>query len=173
MSIDDLKNSIRDIHDFPHKGIIFKDITPVLQDKELFKYSIGLLVEKVKEINPDFICGIESRGFIFGSTVALELNKGFVPVRKPGKLPYDTFKMKYELEYGSNILEIHKDAFFKEARVVIIDDLLATGGTAKASAKLVEACGAIVVQILFLIELSFLKGREALKGYLTDTILRY
>lgn len=173
MQIEKLKQSIRDIPDFPQKGIIFKDITPVLQDKDLFRVSLELLAERVLKVDPDYICGVESRGFIFGAALANMLGLGFIPVRKPGKLPYDTFKKEYSLEYGTNVLEIHKDAFHQNAKVVLIDDLLATGGTAKAAAWLIEKCNARVEMILFLIELSFLNGRSELSGYKTDTIITY
>ena len=173
MDISTLKNAIRDVPDFPKKGILFKDITPVLQDKNIFSYCIDLLAEKVKSVNPDFICGTESRGFIFGSAIAYKTGLGFIPVRKPGKLPADTYSKEYELEYGSNILEIHKDAFPVNSNVVIIDDLLATGGTAKASSELVEMCGARVASILFLVELTFLHGRDVLKNYPVESIISF
>jgi len=173
MSVEKIKSAIRDIPDFPKKGIIFKDITPVLQDRYLLKASVEELSNNVSDLKPDFICGIESRGFIFGSAIAFKLGIGFVPVRKPGKLPYEKYSVSYELEYGSNTLEIHKDSFFKNAKVVIIDDLLATGGTAKASAELVEKCGAKVSGFLFLVELSFLKGRDVLKNYPTEAIISF
>ena len=173
MSIAKIKSAIRDIQDFPKKGIVFKDITPVLQDKELFKNSIDILSEQCRDWQPNYICGIESRGFIFGAAIANKLGMGFVPIRKPGKLPYDTFEKEYDLEYGSNRLEIHKDSFHKKARVVIIDDLLATGGTAKASAELVELCNAEVVGILFLVELSFLSGDKAISKYSIKSIIKY
>jgi len=173
MSLSKITDSIRDIPDFPKKGIIFKDITPVLQEKELLKSSIDILSEKCATWKPDYICGIESRGFIFGAAVAYKLNIGFVPIRKPGKLPYVTYEKKYDLEYGSNILEIHKDSFQEKSRVVIIDDLLATGGTAKASIELVEMCNAEVVGILFLVELLFLNGHKKLNQYPLESIIKY
>ncbi len=173
MSISKIKSCIRDIPDFPKKGIIFKDITPVLQDSTLFKSSIEILTEKCIAWNPDYICGIESRGFIFGAAIANKLGIGFVPVRKPGKLPYDTYEKEYDLEYGSNKLEIHKDSFHEKAKVVIIDDLLATGGTAKASLELVELCNADVTGILFLVELSFLEGRKKIIQYPIESIIKY
>ncbi len=173
MPISKIKACIRDIPDFPKKGIIFKDITPVLQDSTLFKSSIEILTEKCIVWNPDYICGIESRGFIFGAAIANKLGIGFVPVRKPGKLPYDTYEKEYDLEYGSNKLEIHKDSFHEKAKVVIIDDLLATGGTAKASLELVELCNAVVTGILFLVELSFLEGRKKITQYPIESIIKY
>ncbi|KAA3617447.1 MAG: adenine phosphoribosyltransferase [Calditrichaeota bacterium] len=173
MSIENIKSSIRNIPDFPKKGINFKDITPVLQDSDLLKDSIDILAEKCISWKPDFLCGIESRGFIFGSALAYKLDIGFVPVRKPGKLPYDTYKINYDLEYGSNSLEIHKDSFFSGAKVVIVDDLLATGGTAKASVELVKMCKAEIAGILFLVELSFLEGRRGLSSYPIESIIKY
>ena len=173
MSISKIKSSIRDILDFPKKGIVFKDITPVLQDKDLFSGSIEIMAQKCIAWHPDYICGIESRGFIFGAAVAYKLGIGFVPIRKPGKLPYNTFVKEYDLEYGSNTLEIHKNSFHKRAKVVIIDDLLATGGTAKASAELVELCNAEVAGILFLVELSFLSGHENIGKYHIESIIKY
>jgi adenine phosphoribosyltransferase len=173
MDINIIKKTIRDIPDFPQKGILFKDITPVLQDKNVFSYCIDLLAEKVKSVEAEYICGMESRGFIFGAALAYKTGHGFVPIRKPGKLPADVFRKEYSLEYGSNILEIHKDAFPAGARVLIIDDLLATGGTAKASAELVEMCHAKVASFLFLVELTFLNGRGALKNYPVESIISF
>ena len=173
MDITTLHNAIRDIPDFPKKGIIFKDITPVLQDKNVFNYCIDLLAEKTNKSEIDYICGIESRGFIFGAALAYKLGLGFIPIRKPGKLPAETYSREYELEYGTNILEIHQDALPAAARVIIIDDLLATGGTAKASAELIEMCKAKVASLLFLVELKFLDGRGALKNYPVESIISY
>lgn len=173
MDINTVKKAIRDIPDFPQKGILFKDITPVLQDNDVFSYCIDLLAEKVQSVKADFICGVESRGFIFGAAIAYKMGIGFVPVRKPGKLPADVYRKEYELEYGSNILEIHKDAFPANSTVVIIDDLLATGGTAKASAELVEMCNVKIASILFLVELTFLKGRDVLKNYPVESIISF
>ena len=173
MSINKLKAAIRDIPDFPQKGIIFKDITPILHDSTLFKNSIDILAQKIADLEFDFICGVESRGFIFGSALAMKLNVGFIPIRKPGKLPAETFSVSYELEYGSNILEIHKDSLHGGSKVIIVDDLHATGGTAKASVQLIEKCKASVESLIFLVELSFLKGREKLKDYRVDSIISY
>jgi len=173
MDINTLKNTIRDIPDFPKKGILFKDITPLLQDKDVFSYCIDLLAEKVVSTEADFICGTESRGFIFGAALAYKTGLGFVPVRKPGKLPAEVYRKEYDLEYGSNILEIHKDAFPGNSKVVLIDDLLATGGTAKASVELIEMCGANVASVLFLVELTFLKGRDVLKNYPVESIIAF
>jgi len=173
MDINTIKNTIRDIADFPQKGILFKDITPVLQDKEVFGYCIDLLAEKVISAKADYVCGAESRGFIFAAAVAYKTGLGFVPIRKPGKLPAEVYSKSYTLEYGTNILEIHKDAFPARARVVVMDDLLATGGTAQASAELVEMCNAKVASILFLVELTFLKGRQVLQNYPVESIISF
>ncbi len=169
----DLRLIVRDIPDFPKKGIIFKDITPILKDPKAFRYAIDAMVDMLKDKKIDYIVGIESRGFIFSPTLAYKLNAGFVPVRKKGKLPYETHQMGYTLEYGEAILEIHQDAFPKGVRVALVDDLLATGGTALAAAKLVEKCGAKVEKIVFLIELLFLNGRAKLKGYDMGSVLQY
>jgi len=164
---------IRDIPDFPKKGIIFKDITPLLQNADAFKQSIDQLTQIASKLNIDAVVGTESRGFIFATPVALNLNVGFVPVRKPGKLPHETIKETYSLEYGTDSLEIHRDAFQKGDRVLIIDDLLATGGTIKATAKLVEAVGAEVAGLCFVIELAFLKGKDKLTGYNVNSLISY
>jgi adenine phosphoribosyltransferase len=168
-----LKKSIRDIPDFPKKGIIFKDITPLLQNPKTFSESVDKLYHKFKNANIDVVVSIESRGFILGAVVAYQLQAGFVPVRKKGKLPYETHSVTYELEYGTDTLEIHRDAIKKGQRVLIIDDLLATGGTAQAVAQLVERMNGSVVGIAFLIELTFLKGREKLKGYPLHVLIQY
>ncbi len=168
-----IRKAVRDIPDFPKKGILFKDITPVLKDSKLFRNVIDIMVKNLAKKKIDYIVGIESRGFIFSPTLAYILKAGFVPVRKEGKLPHVTKKVAYALEYGEAVLEIHKDAVSKGARVAIIDDLLATGGTALAAAKLVECLGAKVVNISFLIELDFLKGREKLSKYDVSSIIRY
>src|SRR5574344_65818 len=161
----DIKSLIRVIEDYPEKGISFKDITTLLKDKDGFRKTIDLLEEKLEDYEFDYIAGIESRDIIFGAPLSDRLNKGFIPIRKPGKLPAEIEKMSYELEYGTNELEIHKDALNEGDRVVIIDDLIATGGSAKAAAKLVESIGGEVVCFEFLIELTALKGREMLDGY--------
>ncbi|MGA1193915.1 MAG: adenine phosphoribosyltransferase [Kiritimatiellia bacterium] len=163
--LDHVRKAIRDIPDFPQPGIIFKDITPVLKEPALFDEVVKLFAERVKALRVDKIAVIESRGFIFGAPVAHELGLGLVPVRKKGKLPYHTIEESYALEYGTATLEVHEDAFEKGERIVIIDDLLATGGTALASAKLVERLGAHVAEFLFLVELGFLDGRKKLSGY--------
>jgi adenine phosphoribosyltransferase len=168
-----VKALIRDIPDFPTQGIMFRDITPVLQDPSAFKQVICSMVDCVRPMKPDVIVGIESRGFILGAPVALELGEGFVPVRKAGKLPSETVKIEYALEYGTSAVEMHRDAIEPGMRAVIVDDLLATGGTAKAAAQLVEELGGKVAGISFLIELSFLNGRKQLQGYDVCTIVTY
>jgi adenine phosphoribosyltransferase len=169
----DLTKYIRDVPDFPKKGILFKDITTLLKDKEAFRESIRLLAEHFRSRKVDIILGIESRGFIFGAALAYELGTGLVLVRKPGKLPAATEKVEYQLEYGNDSLEIHRDALHAGQNVLIIDDLLATGGTSAAVAQLVEALDARVTGFGFVIELTFLKGREKLKGYDVHTLIRY
>ena len=169
----ELKNKIRIIEDFPKAGISFKDVTTVLQDKEALKYTIDAFVEYLKDKNIDIIVGPEARGFLFGTPVAYALGAGFVPVRKKGKLPYDTISVKYDLEYGSDELEIHKDAIKPGQRVAVIDDLLATGGTIGAVAKLVEQVGGEVVSVNFLVELTDLKGRDKLEGYDVMSLVEY
>jgi len=167
-----LKGYIRDIPDFPKKGIIFKDITPLLQDKAAFKNAIKTIVSRYKNTKIDAVVGMESRGFIFASAVAYGLNVGFVPVRKKGKLPYKTKRASYELEYGSDSIEIHTDAIKKGQKVLIVDDLIATGGTTSAVISLIESLGGEIVGIEFLIELLFLKGRERIK-YPINSIIKY
>ena len=159
-----LNKVIRTIPDFPKKGIMFKDITTLLNDSEAFKELIDFLKERYKDKNIDFVAGIESRGFIFGSALAYALNAGFVPVRKKGKLPYKTISEKYALEYGFDEVEIHIDAFrdVKNPKVLLIDDLIATGGTAEAAVKLIKKVGAEIVEACFIIELEFLNGRDKL-----------
>lgn len=169
----DLKSKIRVIEDYPTEGISFKDITTLLRDKDAFKETIDQLEEKLKDYEFDYIAGIESRGLIFGAPLADRLSKGFIPIRKPGKLPGEIEKVSYELEYGSNELEMHKDAVEEGERVVILDDLIATGGSAKAAAKLVEAVGGKVVCFEFLIELTGLKGRDYLKDYDVISLIKY
>lgn len=168
-----MKQLIRDIPDFPAPGVIFRDITPVLQNPVAFREVIASQVDCVRDMRPDVIVGVESRGFIIGAPVALELGVGFVPVRKAGKLPADKIRAEYELEYGTNVVEIHRDAIEPGNRVVILDDLLATGGTSKAAIQLVEELGGEVAGLSFLIELTFLNGREALNGYNVCTAVRY
>ena len=168
-----LKDYIADIPDFPSKGILFRDVTPLLADGKAYKEAISLLDEFAKSVNADLIVGPESRGFIFGCPVAVDLNIGFAPVRKPGKLPRETICEKYELEYGTNELYMHVDAVKKGQKVVIIDDLLATGGTVGATCKMIEKLGGEVVGCAFLIELEALKGRDTLKDYNVYSILKY
>ena len=163
--MNDLKSSIRDIPGFPKEGVIFKDITTLLKDKNKFKQTVDLFAEKFKDKKIDIILSVEARGFIFGAALAYKLGAGLVPVRKKGKLPFKTHSVTYELEYGKDTLEIHQDAFKKGANVLIVDDLLATGGTCKAVVELVEKMGGKIVGLAFLIELTALKGREKLKGY--------
>lgn len=163
--LDQLKAAIRDVPDFPKEGIIFKDITPILADPALFRAAINVFVERHMAKGIEKIAAVDARGFIFGGAVARELGLGFVPIRKKGKLPYETIEETYDLEYGSATVAVHVDAFEKGEKVLLIDDLLATGGTAAAAAKLIEAAGGQVAEIDFLIELSFLSGREKLGGY--------
>ena len=169
----DLKKYIRDVPDFPEPGIIFKDITPLLGDAKAFDHTIAKLVERYKDADIDIIVPIESRGFLFGAPLARELGKGIVPVRKPGKLPAETLSTDYELEYGSNTMEIHADGVKKGQKVLIIDDLLATGGTLGASARLVEMAGGVVTEIGVIIELTFLDGRKNLAGYDIYSMIQY
>ena len=153
---------VRDVPDFPRPGILFKDITPLIGDGESFRQVIGLLVNRYRGQQIDRVVGVESRGFIFACPLAYELGAGFVPVRKPGKLPADVLKTEYELEYGSNTLEVHRDAITPGQSVLVVDDVLATGGSAEATVRLVEQLGGVVTGIAVVIELSFLKGRERL-----------
>src|ERR687898_1298413 len=163
--IESIRQAIRDIPDFPKPGIVFKDITPLLGNGLLFAKTIDVLAERYRDQKVDTVLGIESRGFIVGAALAYKLGAGFCVVRKPGKLPYDTHRASYELEYGTDSLEIHVDALPARARVIIVDDLIATGGTAAATAQLVSRVGGTVVECAFVIELSFLNGREKLKPH--------
>ena len=158
----DVKDKIRSIPDFPKQGIIFRDITTALKDAETLPIMVDYLCEQFKDVKIDYVAGIESRGFIFGMPMANKMKAGFVPIRKPNKLPAETYSQSYELEYGTDTIEVHKDAFEKGANVLIVDDLLATGGTAEAACKLVKKTGANLVGIAFLIELEDLNGREKL-----------
>lgn len=170
----DLKNKLRHVLNFPKEGIDFIDITTVLQDADAFKQALDEMKEKVLSIGEfDLIAGPESRGFVFGAPLAYMCGKGFVPIRKKGKLPYKTIQVEYQLEYGSDILEMHEDAIKPGQKVVIVDDLLATGGTTKSNIKLVEKLGGQVVGLVFFVELSFLKGRENLKGYNVKSIVQF
>jgi adenine phosphoribosyltransferase len=172
-SIVAIRRAIRDIPNFPKPGIVFKDITPLLADGKLFAQTIDVLAERYRGQNIDTVLGIESRGFIVGAALAYKLGAGFSVVRKPGKLPFNTHSASYELEYGTDTLEIHVDAVSERARVVIADDLIATGGTAAATAELVAKLGATVVECAFVIELSFLKGREKLRPYAVHSLVQY
>jgi adenine phosphoribosyltransferase len=171
--IESIRQAIRDIPDFPKPGIVFRDITPLLGNGPLFRRTIDLLVNRYRSQKIDTVLGIESRGFIIGAPLAYELGAGFGVVRKAGKLPYQTHSASYELEYGMDKLEIHTDAIPNHARVLIADDLIATGGTAAATAQLVSKLGATVVECAFVIELSFLKGREKLKPHGVFSLVQY
>lgn len=168
-----IEEYVRSIPDFPEPGVIFRDVTSILQDPEGLHLSIDLIQEKLNGIEFDVIAGTESRGFIFGMPVAYNLHKPFIPVRKKGKLPCETVSMEYALEYGTAEIEIHKDAIKPGQKVVIIDDLIATGGTIEAAIKLVEKLGGEVVKVIFLMELAGLKGREKLAGYDVESVLCY
>ncbi len=169
----DLKKYVADIQDFPIPGILFRDITPLMQNNEAYHYCVDELIAFGKKVNADVVVGPEARGFLFGCPVAYGMNIGFVPIRKPGKLPRETVEVSYDLEYGSNVLHMHKDAIQKGARVLIVDDLLATGGTVNATTKLIEQMGAEVAGIAFVIELEDLKGRELLKDYEVLSLMKY
>lgn len=169
----DFNAYIRDVKDFPKQGIVFKDITPLLQDARVLQKAAEKLLDLVEGQHIDKVVGVDSRGFIFASLLAYKLNAGFVPVRKKGKLPFDKITASYDLEYGSDILEIHKDAIKPGDKVLVHDDVLATGGTAEAVCKLVEKLGGEVVQCNFLIHLTFLKGADKLNGYPIKSLLEY
>ena len=169
----DLRNYVRDVHDFPKPGILFRDITPLLAHPEAFRIALDAMAEPVSALQATHVLGIESRGFIFGSALAYKLGLGFVPARKPGKLPLTTHQEAYGLEYGIDALEVHADALRSGDRVIVVDDVLATGGTAEAARKLVESCGAHCSAITLFIELSFLSGREKLAGVPVFSVLRY
>ncbi|QTA37424.1 adenine phosphoribosyltransferase [Thermosipho ferrireducens] len=169
----DLKKFIRDIPDFPEKGIIFRDITPLLKDKNAFQYAINEMTTALKSIDFDVIAAPEARGFIFGGALAYNLGKSFVPIRKPGKLPYKTLSEKYQLEYGTAELEIHEDAINEGEKVLIFDDVLATGGTAKTLKSLIEKTGGIVAGMAFLIELTYLNPRKLLKDEKVISLITY
>ena len=168
-----IRSAIRDIVNFPKAGIVFKDMTPLLSDGPLFAKTIDLLADRYRDQKIDTVLGIESRGFIIGAVLAYRLGAGFSIVRKPGKLPYETHHASYELEYGTDALEIHIDALRRNARVVIADDLIATGGTAAATAELVSKLGGTVVECAFVIELSFLNGRKKLHPHGVYSLLQY
>ena len=170
---DQLKAAVRDVPDFPIKGVLFKDITPILQDGKLFHQAVDAIADRHKGRKVDAVVGIDARGFIFAGAVAYKLGVGLVPVRKKGKLPYKTVVTSYTLEYGSETSEMHVDALKKGDNVIIVDDLLATGGTAMAAATLVNQLGGNIIEIDFLIELTFLKGRDRLKGYSVFSAIVY
>lgn len=168
-----LKEKIRDIPDFPEKGILFRDITTLLRDGKAFKYAVDEIKTEISRYDFDLIVGPESRGFIVGTPLAYAMEKGFIPLRKPGKLPCETVSYSYALEYGNDSLEMHVDAIKPGERVIIVDDLMATGGTFQSAINLVEQVGGVVVAIVALIELEALKGREKLEGYKIFTLLKY
>ena len=168
-----LESKIRNIQDFPKPGIGFKDITTLLKDGEAFKAAIDKIVENLKDKEVDYVVGPEARGFLLGAPVAYALGAGFVPIRKPGKLPAEVVSFEYDLEYGTDKIEMHKDSIEEGKKVAIIDDLLATGGTVEAATKLIESLGGEIVSIQFLIELEFLNGKEKLKGYDVESIIKY
>ncbi len=169
----ELMELIRDVPDFPKDGIVFRDITTLLSDAVAFGEVVELLADRYRASSIDAVVGVEARGFILGGAVAYALRTGFVPVRKPGKLPWTTIREDYELEYGRDAVEMHADAVAPGSRVVILDDLLATGGTALATARLVERAGALVQEIVFMIELSFLEGRSKLRDYPVFSLIQY
>ena len=171
--LDDLKQAIRDVRNFPKPGIIFRDVTPLLLDIELFRRAIDLMTAPYRDARITRVVSIESRGFLFGAPIALALGAGLVPIRKPGKLPAATQRVEYALEYGSDALEMHHDAIQPGDRVLIVDDVLATGGTAVAATQLVGETGGAVVGFTFLIELDFLKGRQRLAGRRVEALLHY
>ena len=171
--LDALKGTIRDVHNFPKAGIVFKDVTPVLLDVALFRQAVKAMAEPYRATRITRVVSIESRGFLFGAPIALELGAGLVPIRKPGKLPAATQRVEYALEYGTDALEMHHDAVQPGDRVLIVDDVLATGGTANAAAQLVGRTGAAVAGFSFLIELDFLKGRQRLQGRRVEALLHY
>ena len=172
-TVEKLRAAVRDVPDFPKKGIVFKDITPVLNDPVLFRESIDLFLERCRGKNLDKVVGIDARGFLFGSAVAYELGLGFVPIRKRGKLPYRTDAAKYSLEYGEAEVEMHTDAVREGERIVLVDDLLATGGTSAAAAVLIRNAGADLLEAQFLIELEFLEGRKRLEPTPVMSFLKY
>jgi adenine phosphoribosyltransferase len=173
MSAEDLRAKIREIPDFPKPGILFYDITTLLKEPKAYRESIDLMLEPYKKERIDIVVGMESRGFIFSSPMAYQLNAGLVPVRKLGKLPAETITVEYALEYGSNTLEIHRDAIAPGQKVLIVDDLLATGGTVRGTIELIERLKGEVVGLAFLVELEFLKGRDLLEGRRVTSVIKY
>lgn len=168
-----LEDYVKSIPDFPKPGIIFRDVTSVLQDPEGLKLSIHEMMKRLEGMEFDVIAGAEARGFLFGMPLAYNKSKGFVPIRKKGKLPRETISEEYDLEYGTETIEMHKDAIFPGQRVVLVDDLLATGGTAAAAIRMIEKLGGKVVKVLFLMELAGLEGRKELEGYDVDSVIAY
>ena len=168
-----IEDYVRSIPDFPEEGIIFRDVTSILEDADGLHLAIDLMQEKLQDVDFDLVVGPESRGFIFGVPIAYNMNKAFIPVRKKGKLPCETVSVEYDLEYGSAVIEMHKNSIKPGQKVVIIDDLMATGGTIEAIIKLVEKLGGSVVKIVFLMELEGLEGRKKLQGYDVDTVIAY
>ena len=173
MKKSELKNCIRDIPNFPKEGIIFKDLSTLFKNKEAFKKSVDLLVKQFRKDQIDYVVGVEARGFIFGSALAYKLGAGFIPVRKKGKLPYKTKSITYQLEYGNDTLEVHEDAVHPQSRVLIVDDLLATGGTVRAVCDLIKEQQANIVGLAFLVELRFLKGKDRLKDFPVYSVIKY
>jgi adenine phosphoribosyltransferase len=173
MSAEDLRAKIREIPDFPKPGILFYDITTLLKDAAAYREAIDLMLAPYRELSVDLVVGMESRGFIFSGPIAYQLKAGLIPVRKLGKLPSETISVEYALEYGSNTLEIHKDSIRAGQRILIVDDLLATGGTVRGTIELVERLRGQIVGLAFLVELQFLKGRERLAGYKTTSVIQY
>ncbi len=171
--LDELRRTIRDVNNFPKAGIVFKDVTPVLLDAQLFARTVELMADPYRDAKITRVVSIESRGFLFGAPIALALGAGLVPIRKPGKLPAATQRVEYALEYGTDALEMHHDAVQPGDRVLVVDDVLATGGTANAAAQLVGGTGAAVAGFTFLIELDFLKGRQRLQGRRVEALLHY
>lgn len=169
----DLRSYIRDVPDFPKKGIIFKDITPLWQDAKAFSYAIEAIAKKFQDTGVDLVAGVEARGFIIGSPVAHKLGVGFIPMRKPGKLPFKTTSISYQLEYGVDTIEMHEDAIFPGHKVLIVDDLLATGGTAAGMCELVSRVGGEVVGLAFIVELTFLDGQTKLSGYPIFSLIQF
>jgi len=169
----DLRARVRDVPDFPKKGIVFKDVMPLLADPEYFAETIRRLAEWARPREPDLIFGAEARGFIFGGALAYALGAGFIAARKPGKLPRETIEATFDLEYGTDSLQVHRDAVPPGARVIVLDDVLATGGTAKAKLELVEQLGGVVAGVVFVIELTFLHGRDRLDGYDVHSLIQY
>ena len=171
--MENIKKAIRTIPHFPKKGIMFRDITTLLKDATAFKETIDALVDRYRNQSLDVVAGIESRGFIIAGASAYLLGKGFIPIRKPGKLPAETYRVDYELEYGKDAIEMHKDSVCQGTRVLLVDDLLATGGTMKAACELVETAGGTVVECAFIVDLPDLKGREKLKDYQVFTLVEF